>query len=104
MLIKSSFLCYSSLKRTSQKTLSRLAAHRKSLHGHLVNDLLRVGKTIRLEKTSFRGWQKVFGKSVARSAPGMFSTHLKRIVAKTGGTPSRSQHIPDQTDPVLSWG
>src|SRR6266487_517162 len=64
----------------------RLAAHRKSLHGHLVNDLLRVGKTIRLEKTSFRGWQKVFGKSVARSAPGMFSTHLKRIVAKTGGT------------------
>src|SRR6266487_539061 len=41
---------------------------------------------IRLEKTSFRGWQKVFGKSVARSAPGMFSTHLKRVVAKTGGT------------------
>ena len=77
---------YLSTRRELANAERRLAAHRKSLHGHLVNDLLRVGKTIRLEKTSFRGWQKVFGKSVARSAPGMFSTHLKRIVAKTGGT------------------
>src|SRR6266699_1603159 len=77
---------YLSTRRELANAERRLAAHRKSLHGHLVNDLLRVGNTIRLEKTSFRGWQKVFGKSVARSAPGMFSTHLKRVVAKTGGT------------------
>lgn len=77
---------YLSTRRELANAERRLAAHRKSLHGHLVNDLIRVGNTIRLEKTSFRGWQKMFGKSVARSAPGMFYTHLKRIGAKTGGT------------------
>ncbi len=77
---------YQATRRELANTERRFAAHRKSLHGHLVNDLLRVGKTIQIEKTSFRGWQKRFGKSVARSAPGMFYTHLKRIVAKTGGT------------------
>src|SRR5204863_4957864 len=64
----------------------KLAAHRKSLHGRLVNDLIRVGNTIQIEKTSFRGWQKRFGKSVGLRAPGLFYHHLKRIVAKTGGT------------------
>jgi transposase len=77
---------YLSTRRELANAERRLAAHRKSLHGKLVNDLMRLGNTIQIEKTSFRGWQKLFGKSVTRSAPGMFSTHLKRIVAKTGGT------------------
>jgi transposase len=64
----------------------KLAAHRKSLHGKLVNDLIRVGNHLQIEKTSFQSWQKLYGKSVALRAPGMFVAHLKRIVAKTSGT------------------
>ena len=64
----------------------KLAAHRKCLHGKLVNELMRVGNHIQIEKTSYKGWQKQFGKSVGMRAPGMFVAHLKRIVAKTGGT------------------
>ncbi len=77
---------YLSTRRLLANAERRLAAHRKSLHGKLVNDLIRVGNTIHIEKTSFRGWQKMFGKSVGLRAPGLFYTHLKRIVAKTGGT------------------
>ncbi len=77
---------YQATRRRLANAERRLAAHRKSLHGRLVNDLIRVGHTIQIEKTSFRGWQKRFGKSIALRAPGMFYTHLKRIVAKTGGS------------------
>jgi hypothetical protein len=64
----------------------KLAAHRKSLHGKLVNEIVRVGNHLQIEKTSYQGWQKQFGKSVGLRAPGMFVEHLKRIVAKAGGT------------------
>jgi hypothetical protein len=63
----------------------RLVAYRKSLHGRLVNDLVRIGNTIQIEKTSFKGWQKRYGKSVGIRAPGMLIEHLRRTVAKTGG-------------------
>ena len=36
----------------------KLAAHRKSLHGRLVNQIIRRGNTIRTEKLSYRAWQK----------------------------------------------
>jgi hypothetical protein len=45
-----------------------------------------VGNTIILEKISYRGWQKQYGKSVGLRAPGMFIEHLRRTVASTGGT------------------
>jgi hypothetical protein len=64
----------------------KLAAHRKSLHGRLVHEIVRVGNRIQIEKTSYQGWQKRYGKSVGLRAPGMFVAHLARIVAKTGGT------------------
>jgi hypothetical protein len=64
----------------------KLAAHRKSLHGRLVNEIVRLGNTIHLEKISYKGWQKQFGKSVGLHAPGMLIDHLKRTVASTGGT------------------
>jgi len=63
----------------------KLAAHRKSLHGRLVHEIIRVGNDIRIEKISYRGWQKQFGKSVGIRAPGMLIEHLRRTVAKTGG-------------------
>jgi len=64
----------------------KLAAHRKSLHGRLVNEIIHTGNDIRIEKVSYKGWQKQFGKSVGLRAPGMFIDHLRRTVAKTGGT------------------
>jgi hypothetical protein len=64
----------------------KLAAHRKSLHGRLVHEIIRVGNDIRIEKVSYKGWQKQFGKSVGLRAPGMLIEHLRRTVANTGGT------------------
>lgn len=76
---------YQQTKRQFANTERRLAAHRKSLHGYLVNCIIRLGNTIQIEQTSFKGWQKMFGKSVGLRAPGMFYDHLTRTVAKTGG-------------------
>src|SRR5260221_2319569 len=64
----------------------KLAAHRKSLHGRLVNEMIRTGNDIRIEKVSYKGWQKQYGKSVGLRAPGMLIEHLRRTVAITGGT------------------
>jgi hypothetical protein len=76
---------YRETRRQLAREARRLAAHRKSQHGRLVNELIRVGNTITLEKLSYRGWQRRYGKSVGLRAPGMFVEHLKRAVAKTGG-------------------
>ncbi|MCL1470692.1 zinc ribbon domain-containing protein [Argonema antarcticum] len=71
--------------RTVKSNLSRrLAAHRKSLHGHLVNDILSLGNTIKLEKLSYKSFQKNYGKSVGKRAPGGFVSHLKRKAESAG--------------------
>jgi hypothetical protein len=75
----------------------KLAAHRKSLHGRLVHKVIKQGNQIRMEKISYKAWQKQFGKSVGLHAPGMFVELLRRTVAKTGGTltevPTRSTKL-----------
>ena len=72
--------------RSSKANLERkLAAHRKSLHGQLVNDILRTGNIIKLEKLSYKAFQKLFGKSVGKRAPGMFVSHLKSKAERAGG-------------------
>jgi transposase len=63
----------------------KLAAHRKSLHGQLVNDILRTGNAIKLEKLSYKAFQKLYGKSVGKRAPGMFVSHLKSKAERAGG-------------------
>ncbi len=62
----------------------KLAAHRKSLHGELVNAILRAGDTFKLEKLSYKAFQKLFGKSVGKRAPGMFVFHLKSKAERAG--------------------
>ena len=76
---------YRETRRRLAREARRLAAQRKTLHGTLVNDVIRVGNTIQLEKHSYRGWQRRYGKSVGLRAPGMLVEHLRRTVAKTGG-------------------
>ena len=77
---------YKATRRQHAHTERRLAAHRKSLHGKLAHDIVKVGNTIHIEKTSFKGWQKQYGRSMGLRAPGLFVAHLRRLVAKTGGT------------------
>ncbi len=62
-----------------------LPAHRKSLHGKLVNEILALGTTIKTEKVSYKAWQRMWGKSVGKRAPGMFVEHLRRKVENAGG-------------------
>ena len=61
------------------------AAHRKSLHGALINSL-PLGEVFKLEKLSYRGFQKNFGRSVGMRAPGMFVDELKRKALDAGGS------------------
>jgi transposase len=89
-----------SYEKTRRRKAAReraLAAYRKSLHGRKVHEIVAVGNTILLEKISYRGWQKQYGKSVGIRAPGMFVTQLRRTVASTGGTlvevPTRSSKL-----------
>jgi transposase len=77
---------YKATRRQHANTERKLAAHRKSLHGNLAHRIAQVGTTINIEKTSFKGWQKQYGRSIGLRAPGVFVAHLARIVAKTGGT------------------
>src|SRR6266567_7662856 len=78
-----------SYQRTRRRKATRerkLAAHRKSLHGQQVHEIVAVGNTVIVEKISYKAWQKRYGKSVGLRAPGMFVEMLRRTVARTGGT------------------
>ena len=77
---------YQAARRQHATTERKLAAHRKSLHGHLAHRIAQMGSTITIEKTSLKAWQKQYGRSIGLRAPGMFLAHLTRVVAKTGGT------------------
>ena len=63
----------------------RLSATRKRSHGQLAHRVLSLGTTFQLEQISYRAWQKQFGRSVGRSAPGMFVSLLSRLAASAGG-------------------
>ncbi len=60
------------------------AEHRKSLHGQLANHIFSLGNVIKLEKLSYRAFQRIYGKSVGVRAPGMFVSMLKRKAVSAG--------------------
>jgi hypothetical protein len=91
---------YLATRRRHTHQERKLAAHRKSLHGRLVNQIVRVGNAIHLEKISFKGWQRRFGRSVGLRAPGMLIDHLRRTVAKTGGT---LHEVPTRTTKLSQY-
>ena len=64
----------------------KLAATRKRSHGQLAHRVLGMGSAFHLEHLSYRAWQKTYGKSVQRCAPGMFVERLSRLAAFAGGT------------------
>src|SRR5262249_33725935 len=55
---------YQATRRRLAARKRKLAAHRKSLHGRMVHQIVRIGNTIIIEKLSYTGWQKRYGKSV----------------------------------------
>ena len=50
----------------------RQTAHRKSIQGDLSNDILVLGNCIKIEKVSYKGFQKIYGKAVGLNAPSNF--------------------------------
>jgi putative transposase len=54
-----------------------------------VHEIIRRGNTIRTEKLSYKAWQKQYGKSVGRNAPGMLLDQLRRTGAAHRRHPER---------------
>ena len=65
--------------------LRREAAHRKTLLGQLAYRILAIGKVTKVEKFSYRAFQRQFGRSVAVRAPGLFLAILRRKAESAGG-------------------
>jgi transposase len=76
---------YVALKSELAELQRVLAETRKRAHGRLVNKILTIGPNIQTEKLSFKVFQKLFGKSVSRRAPGMFISMLRRKAENAGG-------------------
>ena len=94
---------YQATRRRKATRERRLSAHRKSLHGRLVHQIVSVGNTILTEKISYQGWQKQYGRSVGLRAPGMLIAHLRRTGAAHGRHPDRGSHAQHQTLAILPW-
>jgi putative transposase len=76
---------YWALKSELAELQRILAETRKRAHGRLVNKVLKLGTNIKTEKLSYKAFQKLFGKSVSRRAPGMFISTLRRKAENAGG-------------------
>ena len=74
---------YQKTRRRLATTERKLAAHRRSLHGKLAHEIMRLGNDLRIEQVSYKGWQRRFGKSVGLRAPGRFVDAVKCVVART---------------------
>jgi hypothetical protein len=76
---------YKILKNKYSEMKRKTASTRKKMHGEYVNQILSMGNIIKLEKLSYKGFQKNYGKSVGFRSPGTFVKILKRKVEGTGG-------------------
>lgn len=65
----------------------RLAAHRKTVHGALVNRLLGHGTHIACENLDYVSWQKNFPRSVRDRAPGLLVEMVRRKAESASGHP-----------------
>jgi hypothetical protein len=88
----------SSRYREVRKELSELqrrhAAYRRALQGRLSNEVLRLGKFIKVEDLSYKSLQRIYGKSIGRRAPGLFVSSITRKAESAGGY---VQKIPTKT-------
>ena len=61
------------------------AAHRKTFHGQLANQIIARGIVIKTEKLSYKAFQKMFGRSISVRAPKLFLTILTCKAESAGG-------------------
>ena len=76
---------YIQLRSEHQELYRKLSETRKRLHGELANQVLSMGKHVKLEKLSYLAFQKIYGRSVGAKAPGMFVSLLRRKAESAGG-------------------
>jgi len=76
---------YLSLHSQVSKLSKKMKETRKKAHGELCNDILKIGTTVKTEKLSYKGFQKMFGKSAGRRAPGTFLEILRYKAVNAGG-------------------
>lgn len=75
---------YIQLRNQLAELKRRQAATRKRDICRLANQVFSLAGTVRIEKNSYKAFQRVFGKTVARRAPGMFLSEIKRKAACAG--------------------
>ncbi|RIV18376.1 transposase [Alicyclobacillaceae bacterium I2511] len=68
-----------------QELYRREAAHRKTLHGQLANQVMAMGTHIKTEKLNYKAFQKTFGRSIGVRAPKLFLSILTRKAESAGG-------------------
>ena len=61
-----------------------LAETRKRDHGQLINELLQIAGTIKVEDNNYRAFQRCFGRSSTRSGMGSFFDHLNARAEHVG--------------------
>ena len=76
---------YKKLAAERKEDERKLASERRRAHGELANRTLAQGKTVKIEKLSYKAFQKSFGRSVKVRAPGMFVAILKQKAKAAGG-------------------
>jgi putative transposase len=76
---------YQRAKAQRAELWRRYAARRKNLLGRLANEIITKGTIIQIEALSYKAWQKQWGKSIGRGAPGMLVRMLKHKAALVGG-------------------
>ena len=64
----------------------RLAYRRKQLHGIEINKIVAESHHVRNEKLSYKAFQRLYGKSVLKCAPGSFVKRLENRITGLGGT------------------
>lgn len=76
---------YQSMQTRLAELQRKMSASRKRAHGELANQIIGIGKVIKTEKLSYKGFQKRYGRSVSKRAPGLFIEKLRYKAANAGG-------------------
>lgn len=76
---------YLKIQHKKAEIQRRQQEHRKSLHGKLVNEVIRQGHHFKMERVSVKAWQKNWGKQIGYKSPGEFQSRLVRKAESAGG-------------------
>ncbi len=62
------------------------AEQRETSQGRLINKVLKMGDSFKMENVSIKAWQKIWGKSIGYKAPGFFMSELERKAESAGAS------------------